>query len=227
MQSPGAPVMRPLTSAANPAEPSCAVSTNSTPPLRIASISGSTLPLGIPKPRAIPFAFSVTTIRSALFMGFGIGHQGKVTVAAIGERATAEAASSVDSLPLKGQGRGGDRPDYRMESSASWPPASDAEQLLERPAGRGDRLRVGALLRLVLRGGEAVAGTAVDLELEGHLGAAQLLHHLVDRRERIALVLGAVQDQEHALGVLRPAFFMIAERPVDRDIGRKRYPSPA
>ena len=51
MQSPGAPVMRPVTSAAKPAEPSCAVSTKSTPPLRIASISGSTLPLGMPKPR--------------------------------------------------------------------------------------------------------------------------------------------------------------------------------
>src|SRR5262245_41458444 len=33
MQSPGAPVIRPVTSAAKPAEPSCAVSTNSTPPL--------------------------------------------------------------------------------------------------------------------------------------------------------------------------------------------------
>src|SRR6516164_5738600 len=68
MQSPGAPVMRPVTSAANPAEPSCAVSTNSTPPVRIASISGSTLPLGMPKPRVTPFALSVAMIRSALFM---------------------------------------------------------------------------------------------------------------------------------------------------------------
>ena len=68
MHSPGAPVMRPVTSAANPAEPSWAVSTNSTPPLRIASISGSTLPLGIPKPRVMPLALSVATIRSALFM---------------------------------------------------------------------------------------------------------------------------------------------------------------
>ena len=69
MQSPGALVMRPVTSAAKPAEPSCAVSTKSMPPLRIASISGSTLPLGMPKPRSIPAAFSVATIRSALFMG--------------------------------------------------------------------------------------------------------------------------------------------------------------
>src|SRR5262245_50243167 len=68
MQSPGAPVMRPVTSAAKPAEPSCAVSTKSTPPVRIASISGSTLPLGMPKPRVTPFALSVAMIRSALFM---------------------------------------------------------------------------------------------------------------------------------------------------------------
>src|SRR6516165_428477 len=68
MQSPGAPAMRPVTSAAKPAEPSCAVSTNSTPPVRIASISGSTLPLGMPKPRVTPFALSVAMIRSALFM---------------------------------------------------------------------------------------------------------------------------------------------------------------
>ena len=65
---PGRPVIRPVTSAAKPAEPSCAVSTNSTSPFRIASISGSTLPLGIPNPRLIPAAFSVATIRSALFM---------------------------------------------------------------------------------------------------------------------------------------------------------------
>src|SRR5262249_23006832 len=69
MQSPGAPVMRPVTSAAKPAEPSCAVSTNSTPPVRIASISGTTLPLGMPKPRVTPFALSVAMIRSALFIG--------------------------------------------------------------------------------------------------------------------------------------------------------------
>src|SRR5215472_12288389 len=68
MHSPGAPVMRPVTSAAKPAEPSCAVSTNSTPPVRIASISGSTLPLGMRKPRVTPFALSVAMIRSALFM---------------------------------------------------------------------------------------------------------------------------------------------------------------
>src|SRR5262245_40438276 len=70
MQSPGALLMRPVTSAAKPAEPSWAVSTKSTPPFRIASISGSTLPLGMPKPRLMPAAFRVATIRSALFMGY-------------------------------------------------------------------------------------------------------------------------------------------------------------
>ncbi len=68
MQSPGVPVSRPLTSAAKPAEPSWAVSTKSIPPLRIASMSGSTLPLGMPKPREIPADLSVATIRSALFI---------------------------------------------------------------------------------------------------------------------------------------------------------------
>ena len=72
MHKPGTPVIRPVTSAAKPAEPSWAVSTNSTPPLRIASISGNTLPLGMPKPRSIPAALRVATIRSALFMGFSI-----------------------------------------------------------------------------------------------------------------------------------------------------------
>src|SRR3982074_1112596 len=71
MQSPGAPVMRPLTSAAKPGGHGCAVTPNSTAPLRIASISGSTLPLGMPKPRVMPFALRVATIRSALFMGKG------------------------------------------------------------------------------------------------------------------------------------------------------------
>src|SRR5678815_2852706 len=68
MHNPGTPVMRAETSAANAAEPSWAVSTKSMPPTRIASISGSTLPLGTPKPRAIPAALSVATIRSALFI---------------------------------------------------------------------------------------------------------------------------------------------------------------
>src|SRR5262249_52923643 len=68
MQSPGAPVMRPVTSAAKPAEPSCAVSTNSTPPVRIASISGSPLPLGMAKPRVARFVVGVAMNRSALII---------------------------------------------------------------------------------------------------------------------------------------------------------------
>src|SRR6516162_10294841 len=67
-QKPAAPVMRAVTSAAKAADPSCAVSTKGSAPLRIASISGSTLPLGMPKPRVTPFLLSVATIRSALFM---------------------------------------------------------------------------------------------------------------------------------------------------------------
>ena len=47
---------------------------------------------------------------------------------------------------------------------------SDAEELLERSRGRGDRLRVGALLGLVLRIGEAVGGAAIDFQLERDLG---------------------------------------------------------
>src|SRR5216117_1939713 len=99
---------------------------------------------------------------------------------------------------------------------------SDAEQLLQRSRGRADRLRVGALLGLVLRGGKAVAGAAVDLVLEGELRAAQLLDQAVDGRERIARILGAVQDQEHALGVRRPSRRAVAERAVNRDVRNER-----
>jgi hypothetical protein len=65
---------------------------------------------------------------------------------------------------------------------------SDAEELLERSRGRGDRLRVGALLCL-LRVGEAMARAAVDFQLEGDLRGAQFLDHFINDRERIALVL--------------------------------------
>src|SRR2546428_10816396 len=99
---------------------------------------------------------------------------------------------------------------------------SDAEQLLERSRCRADRLRIGALLGLVLRGGEAVAGAAVDLVLEGELRAAQLFDQAVDRGERKARILGAVQDQEHALGVRRPSRCAVAERTVNRDIRSER-----
>src|SRR5882762_5383571 len=99
---------------------------------------------------------------------------------------------------------------------------SDAEQLLERSRGRADRLRIGALLGLVLRRGKAVACAAVDLVLEGELRAAHLLDQAVDRRERKALILGAVQDQEHALGVRRPSRRAVAERAVNRDVRGER-----
>src|SRR4029434_6783385 len=93
---------------------------------------------------------------------------------------------------------------------------SDAKKLLERSRGRGDRLRVGTLLGLVLRVGEAVRSAAVDLVLRGYLRRAQFLNYFADHRERIALVLGAVQDQEHAFGVLRPPVRVVAERAIDR-----------
>src|SRR5215468_2091428 len=95
---------------------------------------------------------------------------------------------------------------------------SDTEKLLERSCGRGDRLRIGALLCLVLWGGEAVAGAAIDLQLERDLPDTQFLDHAVDRSEWIAFVLSAVQDQIHAFGVLRPSFLVVPERAVDRDI---------
>src|SRR4030095_13695603 len=78
---------------------------------------------------------------------------------------------------------------------------SDAEKLLESSHGRGDRLRVGTLLGLVLRVGEAVRGAAVDLVLKGDLRRAQFLNYFVDHRERIDLVLRGVKDQQHAFGV--------------------------
>src|SRR5262249_9419731 len=68
MQSPGTPVMRPMTSAANAAEPSCAVRTYGSPPTRIASSRGRTLPLGIPKPWLTPAARRVSTMSRALSM---------------------------------------------------------------------------------------------------------------------------------------------------------------
>src|SRR5262245_19650204 len=95
---------------------------------------------------------------------------------------------------------------------------SDAEQFLEGSRRRADRLLVGALLVLVLWRGETVAGAALDLVLERKLGGAQLLDQAVDRGERKACVLGAVQDQEHALGVCCPARRAVAERAMNRDI---------
>src|SRR6266849_949010 len=108
MASPGAPVMRPVTSAAKPAEPSCAVSTNSTPPLRIASISGSTLPLEA----------------AAGYLKAPTARQRRVALGLVSTRPNLQRTKR----------------------------CSDPEQLLEGSRGRGDRLRVGALLGLVLRG---------------------------------------------------------------------------
>jgi hypothetical protein len=54
MQKPGFPVILPMTSAANDADPSCAVRTNSIPPNLIDSIKGKTFPLGIPNPCVTP-----------------------------------------------------------------------------------------------------------------------------------------------------------------------------
>ena len=68
--------------------------------------------------------------------------------------------------------------------------ALNSEQLLERARGRGDRLRVARSSALFLGVERAVAGAAVDLELEREFCAAQLLHHLVDDGKREALVLG-------------------------------------
>src|SRR5258705_12806965 len=99
------------------------------------------------------------------------------------------------------------------------------KQFLERLRSRGDRLRIGALFVLALRRGEAVAGAAIDLVLERYLGGAQFLDHLVDDGERKAWVLGAVEDQVHALGILGPAGGVIAERAMDRDIGGERRAS--
>src|SRR6266581_7969638 len=71
MQRPGAPVMRPMTSAANAAEPSCAVRTYGSRPSLMASSRGRTLPLGIPKPWLTPAARSVSTMSPALSMAGG------------------------------------------------------------------------------------------------------------------------------------------------------------
>ena len=67
-----------------------------------------------------------------------------------------------------------------------------------------------------------MGGAAVNFQLEGDFRGTQLLDHLIDHRERIALVLGAVQDQEHALGVFCPTGRMVAERAVDRNVRHER-----
>ena len=63
---------------------------------------------------------------------------------------------------------------------------------------------------------------AVNFELEGGLRSAQLVDNLIDHRERIARIFGAVCNQEPALYVLGPSGCVIIERTVDRDIGQDR-----
>src|SRR5712691_6162965 len=96
MHRPGVPVIRPITSAANAAEPSWAVSTYGSPPARMASSSGSTLPLGTPNPWRTPAARRVATISSALFMT-----SGRV------EQSGCVAQDSLDLAPRHLEGAGG------------------------------------------------------------------------------------------------------------------------
>ena len=64
-------------------------------------------------------------------------------------------------------------------------------------------------------------GAAVKLDLERHMVGGEIVDHVAEL-ERIVGILGAVQDQVHALGVLGPALLVAAERAVDRDIGGER-----
>src|SRR5712692_1008162 len=88
MQSPGAPVMRPITSAANAADPSWAVSTYGSAPARMASSTGSTLPLGTPNPWLTPAARRVATISSALSMASRTPRAAVLLLEEVVERAT-------------------------------------------------------------------------------------------------------------------------------------------
>ena len=104
---------------------------------------------------------------------------------------------------------------------------SNPEEVLEEARRGRDRLRVGALLVFVLRHREAVAGAAVELHLELDLGLAQLVVDLSDLLERIGHIFGAVQDQELAFDILRPARGMAGERAVDcNDRGERRAVEP-
>ena len=93
--------------------------------------------------------------------------------------------------------------------------------LLERAPGGRLGLGDGALFRLVLRFREAVRRAAVKLDLERRLGGFELIDHMAELDRKVR-VLGAVQDEKHALGILRPAGGVTAERAMDRDIGRER-----
>src|SRR6202166_4228829 len=62
---------------------------------------------------------------------------------------------------------------------------------------------------------------AVKLDFERRLRSFQLVDHMAEL-DWIVRVLGAVQDEKHALGILRPAGGVTAERAMDRDIGKER-----
>src|SRR4051794_23976866 len=88
---------------------------------------------------------------------------------------------------------------------------STSEGCFEEARRGADRQLVGTLLVLVFRYREAMAGAAVEFHLKFDLGLAQFLVDLGDLFEGIGDVLGSVQDQELALGVLRPTGRMVGE----------------
>src|SRR5262249_45101795 len=98
---------------------------------------------------------------------------------------------------------------------------SDPEQLLERAPGGRFGLGDGPLFRLVLRLREAMRRAAVKLAFERLLRSFQVVDHMAEL-DRIVRALGAVQDEKQALGILRPAGGVTAERAMDRDIGSER-----
>ena len=71
-----------------------------------------------------------------------------------------------------------------------------------------------------------MAGAAIELHLEFDLGLAELLVNLGYFFERVGHVFGAMQDQELALGILRPSGRMTEERAVDRNVGGERRTRP-
>src|SRR5262249_11638053 len=199
MQSPGAPVMRPVTSAAKPAEPSCAVSTNSTPPWRIASISGSTLPLGMPKPRVTPFALSVAMIRSALFM---LNRACRLSRAAGTKQSTANSACAAIATSAS--------PPSRHRCSGRVPVRSLAKVVLDHAEiGDGARDQIGY-------GDAFVLGMPLfDGARPPHRGLAALEAEEAGV-ERAMAVKGRRRPQPHAP---TPAVDGAHERPIGSDLG--------
>src|SRR5215813_1174266 len=199
MQSPGAPVMRPVTSAAKPAEPSCAVSTNSTPPWRIASISGSTLPLGMPKPRVTPFALSVAMMRSALFM---VNRARRRPRAAGTTESTTNAARAGVATSAS--------PSSRHRCSGRVPARSLAKIVLDHAEiGDGARDQIG-------NGDALVLGVPLlDGARPPHRGFATLEAEEAGV-ERAMAVKGRWRGQPHALA---PAVDGAHERPIGSDLG--------